>query len=104
MISGLPRPAIAGSASRAPASASFCISGSGLISLLSGMKPETITPGAIGSGNAARRSPPPPPCVPRRAARRAAPARRAQFDFRLRDAIRHFAVTDSAALGAGIEG
>ena len=51
MINGLPRPAIAGSANRAPASLSFCISGSGLISLLSGMKPEMIVPGLIASGN-----------------------------------------------------
>ena len=54
MISGLPRPAIAGSASCAPASASLRISGSGLISLFSGMKPETMAPGATATGNAAR--------------------------------------------------
>ena len=51
MISGLPRPATTGSASWAPASASRRISGSGLISVLSGEKPETMTPGVIGSGN-----------------------------------------------------
>ena len=52
MMSGLPRPAIFGSASVAPASASAFISGSGLISLLSGMKPETMVPGETASGNA----------------------------------------------------
>ena len=51
MISGLPRPAIAGSASCAPASASLRISGSGLISLFIGMKPETIVPGVTATGN-----------------------------------------------------
>ena len=45
MISGWPRPATTGSASCAPASASLRISGNGLISLLSGEKPETMTPG-----------------------------------------------------------
>ena len=45
MISGLPRPSMAGSARCAPASASLRISGSGLISVFSGMKPETIVPG-----------------------------------------------------------
>ena len=66
MISGLPRPAIAGSASCAPASASLRISGSGLISVFIGMKPETMVPGVIATGNgraaivsaAACRSPP----------------------------------------------
>ena len=52
MTSGLPRPAIFGSANCAPASASFCISGSGLISLFSGIKPDTMVPREIGSGNA----------------------------------------------------
>ena len=52
MISGWPRPAIAGSASCAPASASLRISGSGLISLFIGMKPETIVPGFTAIGNA----------------------------------------------------
>ena len=52
MMSGLPRPAIFGSASVAPASASAFISGSGLISLLSGMKPDTMVPGVTASGNA----------------------------------------------------
>ena len=52
MISGLPRPAIAGSASCAPCSASLRMSGSGLISLFIGMKPATIVPGAMGRGNA----------------------------------------------------
>ena len=51
MVSGLPRPAIAGSASCAPASASLRISGMGLISLFSGMKPETIASAAIATGN-----------------------------------------------------
>src|SRR5690348_1354848 len=51
MMSGLPRAAMAGSASFAPASASFLKRGSGLISLFSGMKPETIVPGAIVTGN-----------------------------------------------------
>ena len=55
MISGLPRPAITGSASCAPASASLRISGSGLISLFIGMKPETIVPGVNATGNGARR-------------------------------------------------
>ncbi len=44
MMSGLPRPAIAGSAKAAPASASLRISGSGLISVFIGIKPETILP------------------------------------------------------------
>ncbi len=52
MISGWPRPAIAGSASCAPASASLRISGSGLISVFIGKKPETMVPGAIATGNA----------------------------------------------------
>ena len=51
MISGLPRPATTGSASFAPASASLRISGSGLISLFSGEKPDTMAPGAIATGN-----------------------------------------------------
>ena len=51
MISGLPRPATTGSASLAPAAASLRISGSGLISVLSGEKPDTMMPGLIGSGN-----------------------------------------------------
>ena len=55
MISGLPRPATTGSASRAPASASLRISGSGLISLFIGMKPDTMAPGAIGDREGARR-------------------------------------------------
>jgi len=44
----------------APAAASAFISGSGLISLFSGMKPETIVPGAMATGNgrAAMISPP----------------------------------------------
>ena len=45
MISGLPRPATTGSASLAPASASLRSSGSGLISVFSGEKPDTIAPG-----------------------------------------------------------
>src|SRR4051812_31995851 len=52
MVSGLPRPAIAGSASCAPPAASLRISGSGLISVFSGMKPDTMVPGMIASGNA----------------------------------------------------
>ncbi len=52
MISGLPRPAIAGSASCAPASASLRISGIGLISVFIGEKPETIMPGLTATGNA----------------------------------------------------
>ena len=51
MVSGLPRPATAGSASWAPASASLRISGIGLISLFKGMKPETIAPAATAHGN-----------------------------------------------------
>ena len=48
-------PATTGSASRAPAAASLRISGSGLISLLIGMKPETMAPAgtAMGNGRAA---------------------------------------------------
>ena len=42
MISGLPRPAMAGSANCAPAWLSLRNSGSGLISLFIGMKPATI--------------------------------------------------------------
>jgi hypothetical protein len=42
---------ITGSAKFAPAAASFFSKGSGLISLFSGMKPETMTPGVMGSGN-----------------------------------------------------
>src|SRR5262245_25678659 len=55
MVSGCPLPATTGSARCAPASASLRSSGSGLISLLSGMKPETIAPGgtAIGNGRSA---------------------------------------------------
>ena len=45
MISGLPRPATTGSASLAPAAASLRSSGSGLISVLSGEKPDTIDAG-----------------------------------------------------------
>ena len=51
MVSGLPRPAIAGSARRAPCSANLRSKGSGLISLFSGMKPETIVPWVIATGN-----------------------------------------------------
>ena len=51
MVSGCPRPATAGSASCAPASASLRISGMGLISLFSGMKPETIASAATASGS-----------------------------------------------------
>jgi len=50
-VSGLPRPATTGSARLAPPAASLRISGSGLISLFSGMKPETTTPGLSASGN-----------------------------------------------------
>src|SRR5262245_12559601 len=51
MTSGLPLPATTGSARQAPLSASFRISGSGLISLLSGMKPETVAPAGTATGN-----------------------------------------------------
>ena len=51
MTSGLPRPATTGSANCAPCPHSFFINGSGLISLFIGMKPETIAPGATGTGN-----------------------------------------------------
>ncbi len=51
MISGSPRPATTGSASLAPDSASLRISGSALISLFNGMKPETIAPGGTATGN-----------------------------------------------------
>ena len=51
MISGLPRPATTGSASPAPAVASLRMSGSGLISVFSGEKPDTMMPGAIEMGN-----------------------------------------------------
>ena len=56
MTSGLPRPAIFGSANCAPASASSFISGSGLISLLSGMKPETMVPRSNGKRKLPRRN------------------------------------------------
>ena len=49
--SGWPRPTMRGSASATPCSASLCISGGGLISLLYGMKPETMTLADTGSGN-----------------------------------------------------
>ena len=52
MISGLPLPATTGNASLAPAASSRRSSGSGLISVRIGEKPDTITPGWIGSGNA----------------------------------------------------
>ena len=60
MISGLPRPAMAGSANCAPAWLSLRNSGSGLISLFIGMKPATMVPGLIGKrkrtrGNGFRR-------------------------------------------------
>ena len=48
----LPRGPVTGSASRAPASASFFISGSGLISLRIGMKPESVAPSGTANGNA----------------------------------------------------
>ena len=51
MISGLPRPAMAGSARRAPASASLRISGTGLISLFIGENPDTIIPRSMRTGN-----------------------------------------------------
>ena len=54
MTSGRPRPATTGSASRAPCPASVFISGSGLISLFIGMKPETIAPGTAETGNGRR--------------------------------------------------
>ena len=52
MTSGSPRPTTTGSASFAPLSANARISGRMSISLLSGMKPETITPGSIATGKA----------------------------------------------------
>ncbi len=51
MISGLPLPATTGKASVAPASASLRMSGTGLISLFIGMKPDTTAPGSIARGN-----------------------------------------------------
>ena len=54
MISGLPRPAIAGSASCAPASASLRMSGIGLISVFIGKKPETIVPAHLNRKRARR--------------------------------------------------
>ena len=51
MVSGLPRPATAGSASCAPKSASLRINGMGLISLPIGMKPATIASGITATGN-----------------------------------------------------
>jgi hypothetical protein len=51
MMSGWPRPITAGSASCAPDSASTRIRGRGLISLFTGMKPETIAPARTGTGN-----------------------------------------------------
>jgi len=51
MVSGWPRRPVTGSASCTPASASFFISGSGLISVFIGMKPDTIAPAGIESGN-----------------------------------------------------
>ena len=51
IISGLPLPATTGSASPAPRSLSRRISGTGLISLFSGEKPDTIMPAVIASGN-----------------------------------------------------
>ena len=76
--SGWPRPTMRGSASAAPCSASRCISGSGLISLLSGMKPETMTLADTGSGNlrAAMASAPALRSSAGSASRRAAASRR----------------------------
>ena len=71
MTNGLPRPAIAGSASRAPASASLRISGTGLISLFIGEKPETIVPAANFDRKRAPQSPLPPPPARPQARRRA---------------------------------
>ena len=87
MISGLPRPATTGSASCAPASASLRISGSGLISLLSGEKPDTIAPGLIATGNGARGDRLGRGLRARRAgsASRARERRSAQFGFELLD-------------------
>ena len=51
MLSGMPRPQTTGSASWAPAPASLRISAIGLISLPSGMKPETIVRGVSATGN-----------------------------------------------------
>ena len=60
MISGCPRPAMAGSASCAPASASLRNNGTGLISVFIGEKPETMVPGSdrhreCAAGNRLRR-------------------------------------------------
>ena len=88
MISGLPRPAIAGSAKLAPRLASFCISGSGLISLLSGMKPETIAPGGTATGNG----------------RAAIASARSGVVRRQRIAARACAATRSSALASSIGG
>src|SRR5262249_39413563 len=52
MVKGLPRPAIAGSASLAPASAKRRINGIGLISVFIGENPETTMPGSTFTGNA----------------------------------------------------
>src|SRR5439155_6388965 len=54
IVSGLPRPAIAGNASCAPSTARLRISGIGLISFPIGMKPETIdlSVSEIGNGHA----------------------------------------------------
>src|SRR5262249_1829804 len=51
MINGLPRPAIVGSASRAPSWAALRIKGRGLISVFIGENPETITPVVMATGN-----------------------------------------------------
>jgi hypothetical protein len=55
MISGLPRPAIAGSASRAPSWAALRIKGRGLISVFIGENPEMTMPAVMvtGKGRAA---------------------------------------------------
>ena len=81
MISGLPRPAIAGSARLRAGIASLRSSGIGLISVFIGEKPDTIMPGAIGHRKRAAprlqlgrrpRSPLAPPAVASRSASAAA--------------------------------
>jgi len=78
MTSGLPRPATTGSASPAPAAAKARISGTGLTSLLSGEKPDTIAPAgtATGKGRAAMAAAAPARSAGGSASRRATAARR----------------------------
>ena len=55
MISGLPRPATTGSASCAPAALELAHQRQRIDLALQRQKPDTIAPGAIASGNGARR-------------------------------------------------